>query len=117
MPNIRGYFFYSLLIQQIFERSVLGKRFKNNIFAIHGPFYIQKETIENERKIYYLKEIIEQCGGVLTKNRVNAKIIISDHPVVVTFVTKPTVLISTYIFDAAMQGRMISTSKYAPKRT
>lgn len=102
---------------QIYERSVLGKRFKNNTFNLHGPFYIQKETIDNDRKVNYLKEIIEQCGGVLTIDRTDAKIIVSDHPITVTLYRKPTVVVSTFIFDAAMQGRMIATSsKYFPKK-
>lgn len=101
--------------QKIYERSVLGKKFKNHTFNLYGPFYIQKETIDNEKKVSYLKEIIEQCGGQLTKNRADAKIIISDHPILTTLVKQPTVVVSTYIFDAAMQGKMISFSKYIPK--
>jgi hypothetical protein len=102
--------------QKIYERSVLGKRFKNHTFTLYGPFYLQRETIDNEKKVAYLKEIIEQCGGQLTKNRSDAKIIISDHPIPITLVQHPTVVISTYIFDAAMQGKMISFSKYIPKK-
>lgn len=102
--------------RKIYERSVLGKRFKNHTFSLYGPFYVQRETIDNDKKVAYLKEIIEQCGGQLTKNRAEAKIIISDQSILTTLVKQPTIVISTYIFDAAMQGKMISFTKYIPKK-
>lgn len=100
---------------KINERKVLGKRYCNSTFAHMGPFYLQQETIDNEKKVGYLKEIIENCGGKMTTNRSDAKFIVSDHPILVTLFHKPTVVISTYIFDCAMQNRVLPPAKYLPK--
>lgn len=102
--------------QKIYERSVLGKNFKNRTFTLYGPFYIQRETIDNEKKVTYLKEIIEQCGGQVTKTRSDAKIVVSDLPILTTLIKQPTVVVSTFIFDSAMQGKMVPTGKYIPKK-
>jgi hypothetical protein len=77
---------------------------------------VNKESIDNDKKYDYLVEIIRQCSGELTDQKSNAKIIVSDRPMnFISLAKKPTVVISTYIFDAAMSGRMIHTGKYAPK--
>lgn len=85
-------------------------------FKHHGPFYINKETIDNEKKYEYLCEIIKRCNGNLIDERSEAKIIVSDHPLKSDVsAKKPIIVISTYIFDSAMQGKMIHTAKYVPK--
>lgn len=104
-------------LKQINEKFLLGKRFKNHTFTLHGPFFIQKETIDNAKKYLYVKEIILKCGGVLTANRTDAKIIVSDRKISTTWLRKPIVVTSTFIFDSAMQGKIVSSfSKYAPKQ-
>ncbi|KAG5678652.1 hypothetical protein PVAND_008308 [Polypedilum vanderplanki] len=102
--------------QKIYERMVLGRNFKNQIFSHYGPFFINKDSIDNQKKIEYLKEIIQKCNGTLTKNKYDAKIIISDRPIpLYPSFRRPTVVQSTYIFDVAMQSKMLPTAKYTPK--
>ncbi|XP_070497633.1 uncharacterized protein MCPH1 [Chironomus tepperi] len=102
--------------QKICERSILGKNFKNHSFSHYGPFYINKDTIDNLKKYEYVKEIIKLCNGNLTSNINDAKMIVSDRPLILPLsLKKPTVVISTYIFDAAMQGKLIPNAKYIPK--
>jgi len=94
----------------------LGKNFKNLSFSHYGPFYINKDTIDNIKKYEYVKEIIKLCNGNMTSSINDAKMIVSDRPLILPLShKKPIVVISTYIFDAAMQGKLIPNAKYIPK--
>ncbi|KAL7049475.1 hypothetical protein ACKWTF_003711 [Chironomus riparius] len=102
--------------QKICERSILGKNFKNLSFSHYGPFYINRDTIDNLKKYEYVREIIKLCNGNMTTNINDARMIVSDRPLILPLShKKPTVVISTYIFDAAMQGKLIPNAKYIPK--
>jgi hypothetical protein len=52
----------------------------------------------------------------MTSNINDAKMIVSDRPLILPLsYKKPIVVISTYIFDSAMQGKLIPNAKYIPK--
>jgi BRCT domain, a BRCA1 C-terminus domain/BRCA1 C Terminus (BRCT) domain len=103
---------YDNIFSKVHERSILGSKiYKNLAFAIHGPFYLNKETIENARKIDYLKEIIQLCGGVLAEIQSEASVIVSDQPAE----SDQTVVISTFIFDSAMKGTFLEPTSYRPR--
>lgn len=100
---------------KVYERSILGtKNYKNLTFANHGPFFLNQETIDNPKKMVYLKEIIELCGGLITDCKFDAKFIVSDKPLNTTG-SKQIVVVTTYIFDSAMKGSFLDTEMYQPR--
>lgn len=102
---------------QVYERSILGtKNYKNLTFANHGLFLLNKETIDNPKKVDYLKEIITLCNGTITDNKSLAKFIVSDKPIDTTSDSQ-IVVVSTYIFDSAMKGSFLEVTRYHPKAT
>lgn len=97
------------------ERSLIGqKNYQNLTFAHRGPFFLNQTSIESVKKVDYLKEVIALCGGVITPNKAEAKLIISENPVKTTN-SKQDVVTPTYIFDSAMKGTCVDTTRFAPK--
>lgn len=68
------YFVYIRFQMCRMERQLFGKNYKMNIFSELGYIFLS-----NERKSRDLKEIIEMSGGVVTKNRKDAAIIIGEY--------------------------------------
>lgn len=100
---------------QVYERSVLGtKNYQNLTFANQGLFYLNKETIDNPKKIDYMKEIVSLCSGSFTENKNEARFIVSDRPMTLSN-TKQNVVITTFVFDSAMKGKCLEPLRYTPK--
>lgn len=106
--------FDSFFLPKVFERSLIGQNYKNVTFCHRGPFFLSLDTIDNVKKVEYLKEVVALCGGVITENKAEAKIIISERPVPPTN-SKQSVVTPTYIFDSAMKGICVDASRFAPK--
>lgn len=96
---------------KVYERSILGPIYKNTTFSLHGPFFLNSETIDNTRKVEYLKEIIQLCGGSTAEKLSDASIVISDQAIECAQI----VVISTFIFDSAMKGTFLEPANYRPR--
>lgn len=100
---------------QVYQRSILGtKNYKNQTFANRGLFFLNKDGIDNIKKIDYLKEIITLCGGSITEILSEAAILVSDLPLSPSS-SKQIVVVTTYVFDSAMKGSFLEVARYAPK--
>ena len=96
---------------QVYERSVLGtKNYKNLSFANRGSFYLNKETIDNAKKVDYLKEVITLCGGKITEKKTEARYIVSDKPIHGK-ASKQIDVNSNYIFDSSMKGALLDVTR------
>lgn len=106
---------FNIFLWKVYERSILGtKNYQNLTFANQGLFFINKETIDNQKKISYIKEIVLLCSGEFTEDKSMARYIVSDHPMSVTN-PKQAVVTPTFVFDSAMKGKCLESSLYAPK--
>lgn len=90
------------------------KNYKNTTFAHRGFFYLNKDKIDNFKKVEYLKEIIALCGGSITDLLSEAKVIVSDEPMIRDN-EQQVVVIPTFIFDSAMTGKCLEATRYNPK--
>lgn len=92
---------------KFYERSVLGKNFKNDIFSSIGLFYLDKKSFAlGDKMNLYLKEIIELCNGKITENINEASIFVSDSEVKLKE-KKIRKVKASHIFDSAMKGKFI----------
>lgn len=86
-----------------YERSFLGSKYKNEIFASHGLFFLDK--FKDEKKYGYLKEVIELCSGKITNDVEKSSIIVYDEDQHIHRNVKQ--VKSSHIFDSAMKGKFI----------
>lgn len=108
-------YFNCAILLQVYQRLVLGpKNFRNSTFASRGALFINRNGIENSKKVDYLKEIVTLCGGIIAENQSEAAIVVSDLPLH-TMIPKQVIVISTYIFDSAMKGSYLDVARYVPR--
>jgi len=93
----------------------MGKNFQNFTFYHNGSIFLNAASIENPKKVEYLKEIIDLCSGKLTKDRNDAEYIVTDTPIDDPSLKFTKQVMSTYIFDCAMKSQLLDTAKYNPK--
>lgn len=99
----------------MYERSIVGtKNYQNSIFANTGPFYLNSETIDNPKKVNYLKEVVVLCGGTVTENKSAARFVVTDRAIACDH-PKQAVVDTTFVFDSAMKGTCMEAERYKPK--
>lgn len=77
---------------------------------------MNRDSIDNLKKIEYIKEIVALCNGAFTENKAAARFIVSDQPAT-AYNSKQDVVITTFVFDSAMKGKCLEASRYAPKES